>query len=65
MTGPPPATGLHVDYYDSNGVATAVPAQVVSIKVTLLAQSFKQVRGAGGTLANRTDSVSFFAHLRN
>ena len=65
ITGPLQATGLHFDYYDSNGVATAVPAAVVSIKVTLLAESFKQVRGAGGTLANRTDSVSFFAHLRN
>jgi hypothetical protein len=65
ITGPLQASGLRFDYYDADGVATADLASVVSVKVTLLAQSFKQVRVFGSALTNRTDSVSFIAYLRN
>lgn len=65
ITGPLQPSGLRFDYYNADGVATAALDSVVSVKVTLLAQSFKQVRVFGSTLTNRTDSVSFIAYLRN
>jgi len=65
ITGPLQAGGLSFQYYDKDGNAPATLADVVSIKVTLQAESFKQVRGIGGSLASRSDSVSFIAYLRN
>jgi hypothetical protein len=65
VTGPLQASGLRFDYYNADGAVTAALDSVVSVKVTLLAQSFKQVRVFGSTLTSRTDSVSFIAYLRN
>jgi hypothetical protein len=65
ITGPLQAGGLTFTYYDENGVVTATPARVVSIKVTLVAESFRKVRGPAGALTNRADNVTFTAYLRN
>jgi prepilin-type N-terminal cleavage/methylation domain-containing protein len=65
ITGPLQASGLRFDYYNVDGAATAARDSVVSVKVTLLAESFRQVRVFGSALTNRTDSVSFIAYLRN
>jgi prepilin-type N-terminal cleavage/methylation domain-containing protein len=65
ITGPLQAGGLTFEYYDLDGNATAVLDDVVSIKVTLVAESFRTVRGPGGALTNRADDVSFRAYLRN
>jgi type II secretory pathway pseudopilin PulG len=65
VTGPLQAAGLSFAYYNAAGAVTAVLDSVVSVKVTLIAQSFKQVRVFGSTLTSRTDSVSFIAYLRN
>ena len=65
ITGPLEAGGLAFAYYDVDGNVTATPANVVSIKVTLTAESFRAVRGSAGALTNRADTVSFIAYLRN
>ncbi|HEV8357330.1 MAG TPA: prepilin-type N-terminal cleavage/methylation domain-containing protein [Gemmatimonadales bacterium] len=65
ITGPLQAGGLTFEYFDADGVVTATPANVVSIKVTLRAESFRKVRQLGGDLDNRFDDVSFTAYLRN
>jgi prepilin-type N-terminal cleavage/methylation domain-containing protein len=65
ITGPLQAGGLTFTYYDTDGVVTATPANVVSIKVTLTAESFRKVRGPVGALNNRADDVTFTAYLRN
>jgi hypothetical protein len=65
ITGPLRVGGLTFTYYDENGVETATPADVVSIKVTLIAESFRTVRGPAGALTNRADDVTFTAYLRN
>jgi uncharacterized membrane-anchored protein len=65
LTGPLQAGGLTFTYYDANGLVTATAASVVSIKVTLTAESFRKVRGVAGALTNRADNVSFTAYLRN
>ena len=65
ITGPLQAGGLSFVYYDKDNNVTATPANVVSIKVTLQAESFRKVRNPGGDLDNRFDQVSFTAYLRN
>ena len=65
ITGPILAGGLSFEYLNAVGGDTAARDSVVSVKVTIRAQSFKQVRVFGDSLFNRTDSVSFIAYLRN
>ena len=65
ITGPLQAGGLSFTYYDKDNNIAATAADVVSIKVTLLAESFRKVRNVGGDLDNRYDSVTLLAYLRN
>lgn len=59
------SSGLSLAYYDAAGAATAVPANVATIGVTLRGMSARSVRRSNGALAVLTDSVVTRIALRN
>ncbi len=59
------ANGVSFDYFDVNGAATAVPAEVAQIRITLRAQTAQPVRTGAGPLSYVTDSVVTRVSLRN
>jgi len=58
-------SGVQFTYYDSTGVATATPANVARIDVTVRAQTAAPVALAGGTRSYLRDSLAFTVSLRN
>ena len=65
LVGPLLSNGLAFAYYDSTGAATAVPARVALIQITLRAETTNPIRQADGTLARAVDSVTTWVSLRN
>ncbi|HEU5170193.1 MAG TPA: prepilin-type N-terminal cleavage/methylation domain-containing protein [Gemmatimonadales bacterium] len=66
MLGPLASNGFRLEYRDANGALTAVPAQVRTVEVTLLAESDSRVTGTGyGSQNIITDSVVTRVALRN
>lgn len=59
------ATGVTFEYFDVNGVVTAVPTQVAQIRVTLRAQTAAPIRTADGPQRYVTDSIVTRVSLRN
>lgn len=64
LIGPVLANGLSLEYYDSTGAVTAVPARVAMIDVTVRAQTAQPVR-QGSTLVQPVDSITIRVSLRN
>lgn len=59
------ANGVTFDYFDVNGNATALPAQVAQIRIILRAQTATPVRTGEGPLRFVTDSIVTRVALRN
>ncbi len=58
-------SGLQFAYFDSTGVATAVPRDVARISVTLRGETAKQLQLQGGGIGTLEDSLAFEVALRN
>jgi prepilin-type N-terminal cleavage/methylation domain-containing protein len=67
LIGPVLSNGLSFAYYDSTGVATAVPGRVARVDITLRAQTAQQIRARSGSnsLVRMVDSVLTSVALRN
>ena len=67
LIGPVVTNGLSFTYYDSTGVATAVPARVARVDITLRAQTAQLIRARSGSnsLVRMVDSVVTSVALRN
>ena len=66
MLGPLAPGGFRLDYFDANGAATAVPANVRTVQVTVISQSTTAISGAGTSHQQiATDSVVTRVALRN
>jgi len=67
LIGPVLSNGLSLAYYDSTGAATAVPARVARVDITLRAQTAQQIRARSGSnsLIRMVDSVVTSVALRN
>lgn len=67
LIGPVVTNGLSFAYLDSTGVATAVPARVARVDITLRAQTAQQIRARSGSnsLVRMVDSVVTSVALRN
>jgi prepilin-type N-terminal cleavage/methylation domain-containing protein len=59
------ANGVTFNYYDSVGVATAVPTNVAMIDIILRARTAVPVRDASGVQAYKVDSITTRVALRN
>ena len=65
LIGPLAANGLSLAYFDSSGVATAVRADVASLRITLRAETQREFRQLDGSIARAVDSVTTWVSLRN
>lgn len=67
LIGPVLTNGLSFTYFDSTGVATAVPGRVARVDITLRAQTAQQIRARSGSnsLVRMVDSVVTSVALRN
>jgi hypothetical protein len=65
IVGPVTATGFNLAYFDSDGAATAVPANVARVAITVEGLTNDPVRGPGGTLQHATSSLLTQVALRN
>lgn len=65
ILGPLSGAGLRFSYFDTLGVATAIPANVARIGVTVVGRSTEQVSMGGGHQAYVRDSLVTDIALRN
>ncbi len=65
LLGPLAASGLQFTYFDAAGVATAVPAEVARVGVTVIGQTMQPVRASDGTVRHVVDTLTTFVALRN
>jgi prepilin-type N-terminal cleavage/methylation domain-containing protein len=67
LIGPVLTNGLSFTYYDSTGVATAVPGRVARVDITLRAETAQLIRARSGSnnLVRLVDSVVTSVALRN
>ncbi len=64
LLGPLQASGIQFSYFDTTGTATATPANVARIGITVVGLTREPVR-AGGTLTRVADTLTTHVALRN
>lgn len=65
LIGPLANNGLSLAYYDASGNATAVPAEVATVSITLRTETERPFRQLDGSIARAVDSVTTWVSLRN